>query len=114
MELVTKRDMDDAKALGDRAGLEHFDDFDAFIHDIAQAIADGRRSDPLPWDAGANRHYEPVEQRAKEIYDGFTYDGHGQKPEWSAHGNSLKQDVARTRAREELRGAGHAPVPHNE
>lgn len=47
MELCTKRDMDDAKALGDRAGLEHMDDFDMFIHDIAQAIADGRRQDGM-------------------------------------------------------------------
>jgi len=63
MELVTKRDMDDAKALGERAGLEHFDDFDAFIHDIAQAIADGRRATaPIiqadDADAGARLAYE--------------------------------------------------------
>ncbi len=43
MELVTKRDMDDAKALAERAGIESMDDFDMFIHDIAQSIADGRR-----------------------------------------------------------------------
>lgn len=43
MELVTKRDMDDAKALGERSGLNMSDDWDEFIHDVAQSIADGRR-----------------------------------------------------------------------
>lgn len=47
MELVTKRDMDDAKALIERAGLEiSMDDWEDFMHDIAQSIADGRRVDP--------------------------------------------------------------------
>lgn len=50
MELVTERDMADARAIGERAGIDHFDDWDEFIHDLAQAIADGRRSDPLPTD----------------------------------------------------------------
>ena len=42
MVLVTKRDMDDAKALAERAGID-MDDYDDFIHDLAQTIADGRR-----------------------------------------------------------------------
>ncbi len=45
MGLVTKRDMEDAKALAERAGIESMDDFDAFLHDLAQSIADGRRRD---------------------------------------------------------------------
>lgn len=43
MQLVTKRDMEDAKALGERSGLNMMDDWDEFIHDVAQTIADGRR-----------------------------------------------------------------------
>lgn len=43
MELVTDRDMKDAKALGERSGLEMMDDWDEFIHDVAQTIANGRR-----------------------------------------------------------------------
>jgi hypothetical protein len=43
MELVTERDMQDAKALGERSGIEMMDDWDQFIHDVAQTIADGRR-----------------------------------------------------------------------
>jgi hypothetical protein len=46
MELVTPRDVEDAKALGERSGIDMMDDWDQFIHDIAQAIADGRR--PVP------------------------------------------------------------------
>lgn len=45
MELVTKRDMDDAKGLGERSGLNMMDDWDEFIHDVAQTIADGRRAE---------------------------------------------------------------------
>lgn len=43
METVTERDMDDARKLGERSGLKMSDDWDEFIHDVAQAIADGRR-----------------------------------------------------------------------
>jgi hypothetical protein len=110
MQLVTERDMADARALAERAGLEHMDDFQEFIHDIAQSIADGRRSDPLPWDAGSNRHYEPVEQAAKQIYDSFVYDGAGQKPPWTPNGNGIKQDEARMKARALLRRDGHKPT----
>jgi hypothetical protein len=46
MEPVTKRDVVDAKAFAEKGGLgwESIDDFDGFIHDLAQAIADGRRT----------------------------------------------------------------------
>lgn len=43
MELVAERDMEDAKGLGERSGLNMMDDWDEFIHDVAQTIADGRR-----------------------------------------------------------------------
>jgi hypothetical protein len=43
MELVTERDMADARALAERSGIESMDDFQEFLHDIAQTIADGRR-----------------------------------------------------------------------
>lgn len=60
------------------------------------------------WDHPSNRSYEPVEKRAAEIYAAFNYDGPGQKPAWLPGGNSLKQDLARMDAREELRAAGHS------
>ena len=63
----------------------------------------------LTWDAPYNRHYEPVELRAAEIYAGFEYDEPGKKPAWLPGGNSLKQDAARQQARAELRSAGHTP-----
>ena len=47
MQLVTKRDMEDAKGLGERSGLNMMDDWDEFIHDVAQTIANGRRA-PSP------------------------------------------------------------------
>ena len=47
MQLVTKRDMDDANAQAERAGID-IDDYDDFIHDLAQSIADGRRQDSVP------------------------------------------------------------------
>ena len=61
------------------------------------------------WDASWNRSYEPVETRAKEIYDGFIYDGPGKKPAWTPGGNGIKQDEARHMARKELHTAGHTP-----
>lgn len=64
---------------------------------------------PLPWDHVSTRDYEPVETRAKEIYEAFDYDGPGEKPAWVNGGNSLKQDLARMEARQELRAAGHVP-----
>lgn len=35
------------------------------------------------------------EETAKAIYDQFTYNGEGEKPNWVENGNSLKQDEAR-------------------
>jgi hypothetical protein len=61
------------------------------------------------WDHPANRSYEPVEKRAKEIYEAFEYDGPigTTKPAWEPGGNSTKQDQARRIARHELVEAGH-------
>lgn len=50
MQLVIKRDMSDARELAERAGIE-IDDYDDFIHDLAQAIADGRR--PVEQEVGS-------------------------------------------------------------
>lgn len=61
------------------------------------------------WDVYWNRHYEPVESRAAEIYATFKYDGPGTKPDWMPHGNGTKQDDARALARDELRRSGHIP-----
>ncbi len=41
MEIVTKRDMADARKLVDGTEIEF--DLDDLVHDIAQAIANGRR-----------------------------------------------------------------------
>lgn len=68
------------------------------------------RPQPDAWDAPSNRGYEPVETRAAEIYAAFGYDGPGEKPAWFPGGNSLKQDLARDDARQELRQAGHSPA----
>lgn len=65
-------------------------------------------SPAIEWDANHNRSYEPVETRAKEIFDGFQYHGPGTKPAWVTGGNSTKQDAARHEARRQLREAGHA------
>jgi hypothetical protein len=59
------------------------------------------------WDHPSNRSYEPVEKRAKEIYDTFEYDGPGKKPAWTPGGNGTKQDEARQIARRELADAAH-------
>jgi hypothetical protein len=63
---------------------------------------------PLPWNAFANRSYEPVERRAKEIYDAFEYDGVGTKPAWVNGGNGIKQDEARAIARNALHASTSA------
>jgi hypothetical protein len=55
MQLVTKRDMEDARALGERSGLNMMDDWDEFIHDIAQAISNGRRL-PIADPAGSEKN----------------------------------------------------------
>ena len=56
MQLVTRRDMGDARKLVEVLSAQFFDgdhdfDFSGFVHDVAQAIADGRRetaaSEPL-------------------------------------------------------------------
>lgn len=62
---------------------------------------------PEPWDAPYNRSYEPVERRAAEIYATYEFEPPHLKPAWHTGGNSLRQDMARSRAREELREAGH-------
>lgn len=63
------------------------------------------------WDHPSNRNYEPVEKRAKEIYDEFKYDGPTGtiKPDWTPGGNGTKQDEARQIARRELADARHEP-----
>jgi hypothetical protein len=61
------------------------------------------KSAPLAWDAHSNRSYEPVETRAKEIYDFFEFRESGTKPAWVPGGNSLMQDEARICARRQLR-----------
>lgn len=43
MELVTERDMDDARTLAKSMDIYSLGNWDEFVHDIAQAIADGRR-----------------------------------------------------------------------
>ena len=45
MQLVTKRDMFDAEALMERMRRSAYrgDDIEEYVHDLAQAIADGRR-----------------------------------------------------------------------
>jgi hypothetical protein len=55
------------------------------------------------WDDNRNRNFEPVETLAQKFYAKFPYDGAGGKPTWVKYGNSLKQDEARSAAREELR-----------
>jgi hypothetical protein len=66
---------------------------------------------PLPWDAGSNYSYEPVEKRAKEIFDAsLSVDRAGKKWNWIEGGNSTMQDEARILARRELREAGHIPA----
>lgn len=66
---------------------------------------------PIAWDSNNDRRYEPVETLAKEIYDGFVYDGPpgSSKPRWTPAGNGIKQDEARFEARRRLREAGHNP-----
>jgi hypothetical protein len=72
-----------------------------------------RRSSIDPF-ARDNRSYEPVEKRAKEIYDALPFDSRGPydvKPPWQTGGNSIKQDQARESARNELRAsADSSPV----
>lgn len=51
---------------------------------------------------------DPLEARAAEIYDGFEYDGPGEKPPWVPGGNSFKQEEARKRARLEADNAKFA------
>ncbi len=76
-----------------------------FLKDCQFEVA---KPEPTPWDAGWNRSYEPIERRAAEIYETFVYDGPGEKPAWTPHGNGTKQDEARYQARQELRKAAHS------
>jgi hypothetical protein len=85
---------------------EGYESGEAFARDCGFEIV---KPDPDEWDAAYNRHYEPVERRAAEIYDAYRYVGSGEKPAWAPHGNSLMQDKARREARQELRAKGHAP-----
>lgn len=82
MELVTKRDMADAKALIERAGLEiSMDDWEDFMHDIAQSIADGRRIDAVGGESnactrpgmtqGKCRHDKPLAEHCEQCADDF-------------------------------------------
>lgn len=75
---------------------------------IATPLPDAAQRAP-DWDAHHNRSYEPVETRAKEIYDFFEFREAGSKPAWVPGGNSLMQDEARICARKQLREAGHTP-----
>ena len=85
---------------------------------IRERIETRTRSLPVnagpAWDHPTNRIYEPVEARAKEIFDGFEYDGTSTNPRWVG-GNSFKQDEARALARSELHRVGHTPLnaPHD-
>jgi hypothetical protein len=69
-----------------------------------RCVAQGWRAppEPLAWDHPSNRNYEPVEQRAEEIYNKFIYDGPGEKPKWQSGGNANWQDEARVLARREI------------
>jgi hypothetical protein len=63
----------------------------------------------VAWNDAHNRYYQPVEERAAQIYAAFPYDGPGAKPSWTPHGNATMQDEARRLARTELRGLFHQP-----
>lgn len=74
----------------------------AYCIRIAKAVL-AALNPPPAWDAPHNRHYEPVETRAAEIYASYPYTGPGEKPGWVPHGNSEMQDRARAEARRDLR-----------
>lgn len=79
-------------------------------HAMVRHMLDGLPSNtpPLAWNAGNNRSYEPVETRAKSIFDAnLSVDHAGKKWNWVPGGNSTKQDEAREIARRELRAEGH-------
>ncbi len=90
------------------------DDFDnpQAKHD-SEVIADALNSSMptvLPWDAFNNRSYEPVERRAKEIYEArLSVDPQGKHHPWVDGGNSEKQDDARVLARREIRETPNSP-----
>jgi len=85
-----------------------FEHIEAAYRAMVLAIPSTHQS--TPWDVHHNRSYEPVETRAKEIYDFFEFKDVGEKPAWVPGGNSLMQDEARICARKQLRDAGHAPA----
>lgn len=56
MELVTKRDMNDARRLMIHCDIRHVEGAEYLIHDVAQFIADGRRRENV----GSNVRFEPA------------------------------------------------------
>lgn len=75
----------------------------AFWRETAKALGyvpPGDAAAPTP-EVG-RRHDPRVEDAARAIYDAMPYDEPGVKPAWVPHGNSIKQDEARARAREQL------------
>jgi hypothetical protein len=95
--------------------LRGFDYAGCFRH-IAQLLHELGyiKPKPLAWDDNANRHYEPVERLAKQIYDDFEYDGPPgtTKPKWQDGANGIKHDQARAIARAALRTAGQGNPDH--
>lgn len=88
MELVTKRDMDDAEKLGGDLGLLELttkEGWQAARHDVAQAIADGRRAElagPLRC-AACDEKVREVAQQADLVafwaYQAKSYYAHANK-----------------------------------
>lgn len=70
----------------------------------------GGSREEIAWDHNSNRSYEPVELLAAEFYKQFEYNESGKKPDWLPGGNSLKQDEARFKARQQLRALGHVSI----
>lgn len=60
MELVTKRDMNDARRLMIHCDIRHIEGAEYLIHDVAQFIADGRR----PADRNAEIDRDEAEVRS--------------------------------------------------
>jgi hypothetical protein len=78
---------------------------------LAREAIEALKPAQIPWDAYHNRSYEPVETRAKEIYDFFEYKGSDTKPPWVPGGNSDMQDEARVCARRQIREAALSGRP---
>lgn len=58
---------------------------------IINAYRAGELAEIVPKDIPDPR----IEEMAKEIYDGFVYDGKGEKPEWVEGGNGIRQNTAK-------------------